>query len=250
LILYPAIDIRGGRTVRLAQGDYDRETAFDDDPAEAARRWADGGARFLHVVDLDGAREGRPVNLEQVSRIIAAVAVPIQLGGGLRDERSVEAALEAGASRVVLGTAAQADPDLLERLRHRRERIVASVDTRGGRVSVSGWTKQTDTSAVELVRDLSSRGVRRFVFTPVEVDGMLSGPGTDQLRELAPAVEGELIYSGGIGSLDDLREIVGMGLSNLGGAIVGRALYESRFTVAEGQRALDEAGAPSGDSPD
>ena len=240
MILYPAIDIREGRTVRLLRGDYAQETEYDSDPLESAHRWADQGARFLHVVDLDGAREGRPVNLEHARRIVAAVDVPVQLGGGLRDAGSVGAALATGARRVVLGTAAHSDHDLVgELVEAHGERIVVSVDARGGRVALSGWTQRTDTAAGELLAALAGRGVRRFVYTPVDVDGTLEGPALDELRgAAATATAAELIYSGGIGSLDDLRALAGSGVPNLAGVIVGRALYEGRFDVAEGQRVL------------
>ena len=235
MILFPAIDIRDGKAVRLMQGDYDRETAYEDDPAVAARRWADEGARWLHVVDLDGARAGEPVNLEHVRRIVSAVNVPVQLGGGLRDSKKVEEAFSAGAARVVLGTAAVRDPAIASA---HGERVVASVDSRSGKVAAEGWTESSDLGAAEVIAALSERGLRRFVYTPVEVDGLMQGPDLDSLREAAGATDGELIYSGGIGTLDDLRALSKLGLDNLAGVIVGRALYESRFTVAEGQSVL------------
>jgi phosphoribosylformimino-5-aminoimidazole carboxamide ribotide isomerase len=239
LILYPAIDIREGRTVRLIQGDYARETAYDEDPVVAARRWAQAGSQWLHVVDLDGAREGEPVNLDQVRRIVAAVGVPVQLGGGLRDSGQVERALEAGAERIVLGTSAVTDPDLAEALASAHgDRLVVSVDARGGRVSHSGWTERTTVTPERLIAELAERGVKRFVFTPVDADGLMEGPALDQLAELATAARAPLIYSGGVGSLDDLRRIAELELENLEGVIVGRALYEERFTVAEAQAAL------------
>jgi phosphoribosylformimino-5-aminoimidazole carboxamide ribotide isomerase len=240
LILFPAIDIRGGKAVRLSQGDYDRETAYDTDPVVAARRWADGGARWLHVVDLDGARAGEPVNLDHVRRIVAAVGIPVQLGGGLRDSKKVEEALSSGVERVVLGTAAVRDPELAAAIASAHgERVVASVDSRSGRVAAEGWTEASDLGTTEVIAALSQRGVRRFVYTPVDVDGLMEGPDLDSLREAAGATDGELIYSGGIGTLDDLRACSGLGLDNLGGVIVGRALYENRFTVAEAQSVLD-----------
>jgi phosphoribosylformimino-5-aminoimidazole carboxamide ribotide isomerase len=239
VILYPAIDIRGGRTVRLMLGDYDRETVYDADPVDAARRWVDQGARFLHVVDLDGARKGSPTNLDSVRRIVDAVDMPVQVGGGLRDDSRVQEALAAGAERVVLGTAAHADPEWLGRLvAEHGDRVVVSIDARGGNVAVSGWTEETTTSAEELLDALGARGVQRFVYTPVDVDGTLAGPSIDDLRRAAGATDAELIYSGGIGSLDDLRSVAGLRLGNLSGVIVGRALYEERFTVAEAQQAL------------
>jgi phosphoribosylformimino-5-aminoimidazole carboxamide ribotide isomerase len=240
LILYPAIDIRDGKAVRLMQGDYDRETAYDDDPVVAARRWADAGARWLHVVDLDGARAGEPVNLEHVRRIVAAVGIPVQLGGGLRDSKKVEEAFSSGAERVVLGTAAVRDPEMAAAIAGAHgERVVASVDSRSGEVAAEGWTESSGLGTAEVVSALSERGISRFVFTPVDVDGLMEGPDLDSLREVAGATDGELIYSGGVGSLDHLRELGELGLGNLEGVIVGRALYEQRFTVAEAQAALE-----------
>jgi phosphoribosylformimino-5-aminoimidazole carboxamide ribotide isomerase len=240
LILYPAIDIRDGKAVRLIQGDYDQETAYDDDPVVAALRWVDGGARWLHVVDLDGARSGEPVNLEHVRRIVAAVSVPVQLGGGLRDSKKVEEAISSGAERIVLGTAAIRDPDMAEAIAATDgERVVVSVDSRSGKVAAEGWTESSDLGTAEVIANLTDRGVRRFVYTPVEVDGLMEGPDLDSLREAAEATDAELIYSGGIGSLDDLRALAELGLDNLGGVIVGRALYEQRFTVADAQAILE-----------
>ena len=240
MILYPAIDIRDGKAVRLAQGDYERETAYDDDPVVAARRWTEGGARWLHVVDLDGAKAGEPVNLDHVRRIVAAVDVPVQLGGGLRDSKKVEEAISAGVDRVVLGTAAVRDPALAEAvaLAH-GERVVASLDARSGKVAAEGWTEESELEVTAAVAALGERGIRRFVYTPVEVDGLMEGPDLGSLRRVAEATDGEVIYSGGVGSIDDLRELAGLGLENVGGVIVGRALYERRFTVAEGQTALE-----------
>jgi len=243
VLLYPAIDIRGGGAVRLVQGDYERETAFDADPVDAARRWLDQGARALHVVDLDGARKGAPANLDQVGRVCHASTAPVQVGGGLRSAEDVAAALAAGAARVVLGTAALADPALVEALAAEHgERLVVSADARSGKVAVSGWERETAISPEQLIADLARRGVRRFVYTPVEVDGTLAGPVLDGVRAAAGAAAAtgaELVYSGGIGSLDDLRALARLELEPLGGVIVGRALYDGRFTVAEGQGALD-----------
>jgi phosphoribosylformimino-5-aminoimidazole carboxamide ribotide isomerase len=242
MILYPAIDIRGGRAVRLLQGDYTRETTFDADPLDAARRWLEQGARALHVVDLDGARDGRPTNVEHLRRICAAAEVPVQAGGGLRSAEAVTEVLEAGAKRVVLGTAALADPALVEALAAEHgERLVVSADARSDRVAVSGWEREVSISPGDLIGDLAGRGVRRFVYTPVEVDGTLEGPGVEGVRAAAEAARrggAELIYSGGVGSLEDLRGLAGLGLAALAGVIVGRALYEGRFTVAQGQAAL------------
>jgi phosphoribosylformimino-5-aminoimidazole carboxamide ribotide isomerase len=240
VILYPAIDIRGGRAVRLTQGDYERETVYDSDPAEAALRWAGEGAQFLHVVDLDGAREGRPVNIDAVRRIVERAEVAVQVGGGLRDPGAVASALEAGARRVVLGTAALRDPGFLgAAVAAHGDQVVVSVDARGGRVALQGWTKAGELDAAVAIRKLSQMGVARFVFTPIDVDGTMRGPGLGELRRAAAATDAELIYSGGIGALEDLRALAEDAPGNLGGVIVGRALYEGRFTVTEGQRALE-----------
>lgn len=239
MILYPAIDIRGGKAVRLVQGDYDQEKAYDDDPVVAARRWVDDGAQWLHVVDLDGARAGEPVNLEHLRRIVAAVEVPVQFGGGLRDSKKVEEAISSGADRVVLGTAAVRDPEMTAAIAAvHGHRVVASVDARSGKVAAQGWTEQSERQTTDVISALSEHGIQRFVYTPVDVDGLMEGPDLDSLREAAGSTDGELIYSGGIGSLDDLRGLVALGLENVRGVIVGRALYERRFTVAEALAAL------------
>ena len=242
MILYPAVDIRGGQAVRLTRGDYSEEKVYDADPLDAARRWLGQGARALHVVDLDGARMGEPQNLEHVGRIAAEADVPVQVGGGLRDAEAVSAALEAGADRVILGTAALAEPGLVAALAAEHgERIVVGVDARRGQVAVEGWERETHAKPADSVTSLAQRGVRRFVFTPVEVDGTLAGPGMEELQEVAHAAAEagvRLIYSGGVGSLDDLRELRGTALESLEGVIVGTALYEGRFSVAEAQAAL------------
>jgi phosphoribosylformimino-5-aminoimidazole carboxamide ribotide isomerase len=239
VILYPAIDIRGGRAVRLLQGDYDRETAYDADPVDAAVRWADEGAQFLHVVDLDGAKAGEPQNLENVRRIAAAVNCPIQVGGGLRGDESVAAVLEAGAERAVIGTAAIRDPEFLQTMLNAyADRIVVSVDTRGGQVSLAGWTESSDVDTSEAIADLAHRGVRRFLCTAIEVDGTMEGPAIDQLNEIAAATDAQVIASGGVGDLSHLEQLARDGAPNIEGAIVGRALYEQKFTVAEAIQAL------------
>lgn len=238
MILYPAIDIRGGHAVRLMQGDYERETAYNPDPSAAARRWARDGAEWLHVVDLDGARAGSPANLEHV-RSIAATGPRIQLGGGLRDAAAVEAAFGAGVERVVIGTAALRDPDFLDAmLAEHGPRLVVGVDARQGMAAAAGWIETTDEPAPALIRALADQGVARIVFTPIELDGTMAGPPLDELRAIATELSCELIYSGGVGTLGHLRDLAALDLPALGGAIVGRALYEGRFSVAEAAEAL------------
>lgn len=240
MILYPAIDIADGKAVRLVQGDFAAKTVYDDDPLAAARSWVQAGARFLHVVDLDGARTGVPQNLHHVERITAQLDVPVQVGGGLRSLPAVRDALRAGAERIVLGTAAYTDVDFLDDvLAGFSERTVVSVDTRGGHVSTAGWTKTTQMLAPDVIARLQDRGVRSFVFTDVDHDGMLDGPDLDAVRRVAEVVRGRFVYSGGIGSLEHLRALAGLRQVNLAGVIVGKALYEQRFTVAEGQAVVE-----------
>ncbi len=239
MILYPAIDIRDGHAVRLVQGDYARETVYDADPVDAALRFADAGVRVLHVVDLDGAKAGEPVNLETIRRIADAVPFPIQVGGGLRDAECVSNVLRAGAERVVIGTAAMRDPEFLDAmLVAHGDRVIVSVDARGGKVSLAGWTESSEVAVTEAVADLTARGVERFLFTPIEVDGTLEGPGTEQLAEVAAATARGVIYSGGVGTLADLERLRADSAPNVEGVIVGRALYEERFGVAEALAAL------------
>ena len=239
MILYPAIDIADGRAVRLVQGDFDAQTVYADSPLEAARAWVDAGARHLHMVDLDGARLGSPQNLDHLGRVVAELGVPVQYGGGLRSVEAVAGAIAAGATRAILGTAAFADAAFLDEVVARfGERIVVSIDTRGGFVSTSGWTETTQLVAREVIERMQDRGVSTFVFTNVDKDGLLGGPDLDEVREVANVVRGQLMYSGGIGRREDLAALAALGVPNLSGVIVGKALYERRFTVAEGIAAL------------
>jgi phosphoribosylformimino-5-aminoimidazole carboxamide ribotide isomerase len=239
MILLPAVDIRGGKAVRLQQGDFERETVYADDPLEAARSFVAAGARFLHVVDLDGAREGEPVNLHHLGRIRHDLDIPVQFGGGLRSIGSIRRALAAGADRVVLGTAVYTDPDFLdEALAAFTARILVAVDVRGGQVSVAGWTRGTDMSGEEVIRLMQQRGATRFAYTNVDRDGMLEGPDPEEVRRISSAVRGRFLYSGGIGSVEDLVKLRSMRLLNLAGVIAGKALYEGRFSVREGRVAL------------
>lgn len=241
MILLPAIDIRDGKAVRLEQGHFDRETVYDADPLEAARKWVEAGATQLHVVDLDGARDGEPRNLDHLRRITHELDVPVQYGGGLRSIVSARDALAAGAARVVLGTAAYTDVEFLETaLEAWGVRTVVAIDVRGGFVSVSGWTKTTQMLAGDVIRRMQERGVRQFVYTNADRDGMLNGPDVDEVHSISDAIRGRFIYSGGIASLDDLRALKELRLVNLAGVISGKALYEGRFTIEEAQEVLTE----------
>ena len=241
MILLPAVDIRNGRAVRLRQGDFGDETVYADDPLEAARSFVAAGARFLHVVDLDGARGGSPQNLHHLARIRAELEIPVQYGGGLRSLTSVREALAAGADRVVLGTAALTDPEFLdEAVETHGPRLLVAIDVRDGNVSVAGWTKATQMPAADVIERMQQRGVARFVYTNVDRDGMLEGPDLDGVRRVSEVIRGRFLYSGGIGSAADLEALRDLRLVNMAGVISGKALYEGRFTVAEGNAALEE----------
>ena len=240
MILYPAIDIMDGHAVRLVQGRFEDATTYADDPVEAARSWVEAGARFLHVVDLDGAKAGEPRSLDHLRAIVERTSVPVQYGGGLRTVDAVREALSAGAERAIVGTAAFRDVDFLDDcLEAFGSRIVVSVDARGGNVATAGWTQTTELPAEDAIRRLGERGARSFVYTSVDRDGGLQGPDVDEVRRVADAVRGRFLYSGGIGDLDHLEDLAALRRVNLAGVIAGKALYERRFTVAEGQAALD-----------
>jgi phosphoribosylformimino-5-aminoimidazole carboxamide ribotide isomerase len=240
MILLPAVDIRDGKAVRLRQGDFERETVYADDPLEAARSLARAGGRFLHVVDLDGARLGEPANLRHLERIAAELDVPVQYGGGLRSLLSVRSALAAGAERVVLGTAAFTDVDFLQAaLETWGPRVLVAVDARGGHVSVAGWTRETQMPPEDAIGRMHRLGVTRFVYTNVDRDGTLEGPDLDEVGRVSAAIRGRFLYSGGIGSLDHLRELRALRLVNLAGVICGKALYEGRFGVRQGREVLE-----------
>jgi phosphoribosylformimino-5-aminoimidazole carboxamide ribotide isomerase len=234
--LVPAIDIRGGRCVRLYQGDYGRETVFADDPVEVARRWRDEGAGRLHVVDLDGAREGRPTNAEIVERIVAVARVPVQVGGGLRDMPAIQRYLDGGVDRVVLGTVAVKDRDLLGRaLAAYGPRIVVSVDARAGQVAIQGWQQETQLAAAELMRELASLGVSRFVYTDAARDGTLEGPDFAAIERLMAGFSLPVVYAGGVSGIDDLLLLASLGLE---GAVVGQALYTRDIVLREALEVL------------
>jgi len=234
--IIPAVDIRGGKCVRFEQGDYERETVYDDDPASVAERWQAQGAKRLHVVDLDGAREGRPVNGDVVNRILAAVSVPVHVAGGVRDIETVQEYLDAGADRVVLGTTAIKDPTtLLNTIAQFRDRIIVSVDARDGVVRTEGWTEGSDVNALDMVRDLSEIGARRIVYTDISADGMLGGPNFTAIAQLLDVVSGlispvAVIAAGGISSVDHVRQLARLGVH---GAIVGKALYTGALDLGE-----------------
>ncbi len=232
----PAIDIRGGRCVRLLQGDYDRETVYGDDPAAVAREWEAQGAPRLHVVDLDGAREGRPVNRAEVAAICEAVAIPVEVSGGLRTMDDLEAAAGLGAARLQLGSAAVRNPDLVNTAAERFPgMVVVAVDTRAGEALTEGWREGSGADALALAKEMVARGAPRIMVTDVARDGALEGPNVALAAEFAGALPVPVVASGGVTTADDLRALAETGCE---GAIVGKALYEGRFTLAEALEAV------------
>ena len=242
MILYPAIDIRGGRCVRLVEGDFDRETSYDSDPSLAARRWVEAGAEWLHVVDLDGAVEGKPTNGQAIAQIRAAVDVPIQLGGGLRLLTDLEDAFSAGVNRAILGTVALRDPELvISAVARWGDRIAVALDARDGQLATDGWLGQTDARAVEVAQRLARSRVRHFVYTDIRRDGTLTGPNLQGLSGLIDQIDADVIASGGIASLEDITAVATIGAS---GAIIGRALYDGRIDLAEAIALVERSEAP------
>jgi phosphoribosylformimino-5-aminoimidazole carboxamide ribotide isomerase len=243
--LYPAIDILGGNAVRLVKGDFDAKKVYDEDPLSAARGWVSAGAEYLHVVDLDGAKRGEPVNLGQLARVAGEAGVPVQYGGGLRTAAAAADALAAGAARVILGTVAFTDPDVLGEVlaAHGPERVLVGVDVRDGLVATHGWLQSTGTPARQAFEQLREQGVRHFVFTNIDHDGMLDGANRDEVAWVARAAgDGSVVFSGGIGRREDLETLARLRaeleLDGLEGVIVGTALYERRFSVREAKEAL------------
>ena len=220
----PAIDLRGGRCVRLHQGDFQRETVFSDDPVAMARQWQEQGGSRLHVVDLDGAATGEPAHLEVISAIVSVLDIPVQVGGGIRSATTARAWLEAGVDRVVIGTAAVRDPGMVQDIcqEHGSERVVVSVDARDGMVALQGWTEASEVSALELARHMAGLGVARLLYTDIARDGMLTGPDIDTNAQLVQETGMSVLASGGVASVDDIRRLVSTGVE---GVIVGRALY-------------------------
>lgn len=235
ITLYPAIDIKDARAVRLVQGDFEQSTVFSEDPVAQARAFHEQGATCLHVVDLDGAREGEPVHAPMVAAIAAQFEGTIHFGGGLRSRAAIETALAAGATRLVVGTAALDDGELLRWAIDRLgDGLVIALDARDGKVATHGWTQVSDRAAVEVAEDLVRTGVRHLLYTDIDRDGMLGGPNLRSLRRLAQAVPPlNVIASGGVGSVDDLRRLRDLGVDNLRGVVVGRAIYEGRVTIPD-----------------
>ena len=232
MIFYPAIDLKDGRCVRLVQGDMERATVFGDDPAAQGRAFAESGCEWIHVVDLDGAFAGRPVNGDAVKAVIDAVDIPVQVGGGIRDLDRIAEWLQKGAGRVVLGTLALSNPDLVaEACRRHPGRIAVGLDARDGRVAVEGWSKDSGVDAVELARAMEGAGAAALIHTDIARDGAMAGPNIEATVALAEAVSLPVIASGGVASMDDIRALKRTGV--LAGVICGRALYDGRIDPAQ-----------------
>ena len=239
MIVYPAIDIRGGRCVRLVEGDFDRETVFDVDPADAAARWESAGADWIHVVDLDGAKHGRPENIDAIRGIRDRVATRLQLGGGFRTAGDVEAALATGIDRVVIGSAAVSNLELVCALvAAHGDHIAVGLDARDGKLATDGWLHQSDVSALGLAAQLAEIGVTTIIFTDIRRDGTLAGPNLEALREMMGQSGIDVIASGGVGAIEDIDAIAKTGAA---GVIIGRALYDGRVALADALARVETA---------
>jgi phosphoribosylformimino-5-aminoimidazole carboxamide ribotide isomerase len=232
VILYPAIDLKGGQCVRLLRGEMSQATVFSDDPVGQARRFVVAGCRYLHVVDLDGAFAGKPMNAAAVEAIVDGASVPVQLGGGIRDRATIEAWLARGVARVILGTVALSDPDLVRAVcRAHPGRIVVGIDARGGRVAVEGWVKASERTALDLALAFEDAGVAAIVYTDIERDGALAGVNAEATAALARRLGTPVIASGGVASLDDLAQLKAREADGIAGVICGRALYDGRVDL-------------------
>lgn len=242
MTIFPAIDLKGGKCVRLRQGRADDSTIYGNDPVEMARHWQAEGGRALHVVDLDGAFQGAPAHAEVVSKIVEALSIPVEIGGGLRTDDHVRTMLDAGVSRVILGTRALADEEALSRLvkLYGGKRIAVGIDARDGLVQVKGWVETSTTKATDLAKRVAEIGVGTIIYTDTSTDGMLSGPNVEAMAQICDAAACDIVASGGVSSADDIRALKALNRKNLVGAIVGKALYEGRAVLAELQAIADE----------
>jgi phosphoribosylformimino-5-aminoimidazole carboxamide ribotide isomerase len=236
--IWPAIDLRGGKCVRLRQGDYGRETVYGDDPAEMALRWVAEGGEFLHLVDLDGARDGHWANREAVRKIVAAVNVPCELGGGIRDEATIRELLDLGLARLVVGTKAQKEPQWFrEMCRKFPGKLAVGIDAKNGLVATDGWLETSSTSATELARQYEREPVAAIIYTDIAKDGMLEGPNLEAMAEMQRSVDLPVIASGGVTSVDDVRNLARV---NMAGCIIGRSLYEGQLSLPKALEAAQQ----------
>lgn len=240
--IWPAIDLRGGNCVRLLQGDYNRETVFGTDPAAMARRWVSEGADYLHLVDLDGARDGHSVNRDAIRAILDAVEIPCELGGGIRDERTITDMLSIGLSRLVVGTKALTDPDWFRGMcRKYPGKLAAGIDARSGRVATEGWLETSDVAATELARTLADEPIAAIIYTDIAKDGMMAGPNLEAMGQMHRAVDVPVIASGGVTTAADVESLARIGVA---GCIIGRTLYEGKLTLAEAASAVKRGQEP------
>lgn len=234
MLIIPAVDIRGGRCVRLVHGELDKETVYHEDPVEMGRRWEAEGAGRLHLVDLDGAFRGSMINAAVIENIVRVVKIPVQVGGGIRDTETAADLLERGVSRVILGTAAVTKPAVVQELCERYPgRIMVGIDARNGRVAIRGWVEEADKGAVELALEMAKLGVREIIYTDIHRDGTLQGPNLEALREMAEAVPLSVIASGGVSSLEDIKNLLALERFGVTGVITGQALYTGRIRLQE-----------------
>ena len=234
MIVIPAIDLKEGNCVRLEQGEMNRDTVFSDNPAEQALKWQEAGAELLHLVDLDGAFAGIPKNKAAIEAIIKAIKIPAQLGGGIRDIATIEAYLSLGLSRVIIGTAAQRNPELvIEACQKFPGQIVVGIDAKNGMVAVQGWAELTDISAVDLAKKFEDCGVAAIIYTDISRDGMMGGPNLEATRALAEAISIPVIASGGVSSLKDIENLMAIEQSGISGAITGKAIYTGAINLRE-----------------
>jgi len=233
--VWPAIDLRGGKCVRLRQGDYQQETVFAQNPAEVARQFVKEGAQHLHIVDLEGAREGLPINLPSVQEILAAIDIECELGGGIRDEQSICEILDFGLARLVIGTSALTDPEWFRTAcRQYPGKLVLGIDARDGRAATDGWLKQSDITAIELAQQFANEPLAAIIYTDIDTDGMMAGPNVSAMAEMQAAVDIPVIASGGVTTADDVARLAAAGLA---GCIIGRALYEGSLKLSDALRA-------------
>jgi phosphoribosylformimino-5-aminoimidazole carboxamide ribotide isomerase len=234
MLVIPAVDIRGGKCVRLIQGEFDKETEYSDDPVSMAVKWEKQGAKRLHVVDLDGARTGEMQNIETILKIASDIKIDVQTGGGIRDEKTAETLLDGGISRIIIGTAAVWNKDLLNFLFNKWPgRISVAVDSRDGKIADRGWQEITGERPEELAQEMERKGAAEIIVTDIKTDGMLKGPNVELMKEIADSVKISVIASGGVSCIDDIKKLKGLNLSNLTGVIVGKALYSGNIILSE-----------------
>jgi phosphoribosylformimino-5-aminoimidazole carboxamide ribotide isomerase len=234
--VFPAIDIRDGKCVRLIQGNYDKQITYSDNPSSQAAIWEKEGAKFLHLVDLDGAKQGHPVNLKTVESITSTIKIPCQLGGGIRTIEDAELAFKAGVERIIIGTAACENPEFVEDLvqKFSHEKIVIGIDAKNGKASIRAWLKDTNLKATDLAAEFARKGINRFIYTDIATDGMLSGPNYAAISEFSDAVPGaKIIASGGVGTNNDIIKILNLAKKNIEGVIVGKALYDGKLILSD-----------------